>query len=152
MVRAQLHPSRLLAASLLLVHLAAATTVLPLDVSPELKTSLLALVAASFAHTLRLHALLRSRHSIVELEIHDSERAAVRIRMAEWCDAKILGTSCVTPSLTTLNMRVIGSRTARHVMLLPDNVDPEEFRKIRVVLRWSRPKRGSAVDAENEPA
>jgi hypothetical protein len=39
-----------------------------------------------------------------------------------------------------LNLRVEGSRFAQHVLLVRDNLDPEDFRKIRVLLRWARPK------------
>jgi toxin CptA len=140
MVRANVRPSRLLAVVFTLIHSATAATVLPLDVAIEAKAVLLALVIASLVHTLYRHALQRSDRSIIELEIQDRERAAVKTRGAEWRDARILCTSCVTPSVTVLNLRVERSRVAQHVLLVRDNVDAADFRRIRVLLRWARPK------------
>jgi toxin CptA len=47
-----------------------------------------------------------------------------------------LGTTYVTPYLTVLNLRGHGERGARHVTLLPDSLHAEDFRKLRVWLRW----------------
>ena len=140
MVRTHLKPSRLIAVIFTLVHSAAAATVFPLDTGIEAKAALIALVIASLIHTICGYALLRSNRSIAELEIHDREKAAVRTRATDWRDARILCTSCVTPSLTVLNLRVEGSRFARHVLLVSDNVAAEDHRKMRVLLRWARPK------------
>src|SRR5687768_275067 len=144
MVRTSLRPSRLLATVFACVHLAAAATLHPLAMPLELKTGLVAIVAASLACALRRYAYLRARLSIVELQISDRERAAVRMREGDWVDAEILGTSCVTPLLTAINLRVQGFLVPKHVLLVRDNVNEHDFRGIRVLLRWAR---GTAADA-----
>lgn len=148
MVRARLKPSRLLSTIFTLAHCAAGATVFPLDVSVELKTALLAVILVSLAHSIHRDALLRSRHSIVELELYDKERAAIKLAGSDWQDARILSTSCVTPSLTVLNLRIERGRVARHVLLVRDNMNAEDFRRIRVRLRWARPK---ADKPESDP-
>jgi toxin CptA len=139
MIRTRLKPSRLLTAVLTLVHCATAATVFPLDLGFEAKAALIATVLVSLAYALYRHAVLRSRRSIVELEIRDRENAAIRTRREDWRGARILPTSCVTPSLTVLNLRVGGGRFPQHVLLVSDNIDREDFRRIRVLLRWARP-------------
>ena len=146
MIRIRLKPSRLLGVTLTVVHLAAAATVFPLDSPVATKVVLIGVIVASLAHALRRHALLRSLRSILDLEVHDREHAAIRDRTRDWRDARILCTSCVTPSLTVLNMKVDGSRLAQHVLLVRDNIDAEDYRKIRVLLRWARPKQDGAAD------
>lgn len=152
MVRARLSPSCLLTATLTLVHCAAAATVFPLDVRPEYQATLITLVIASLGHALYHYALLRSSRSIIELEIHDREKAAIKTQGTDWRDARILCTSCVTPSLTVLNLRIARSRFARHVLLVRDNVNSDEFRTIRVLLRWARPRGEPGSDPEEAGA
>jgi toxin CptA len=147
MPRASLRPSRLLGAVLVLTHAAAVAILFPLQITPEWKGPLLAAIAASLAHALRRCALLRSGDAIVEIEVSDRERASICTRSGDWHPARILGTSCVTPALTAINLRVEGLRMPRHVLLVRDNVDAEDFRKVRVLLRWAR-----AHDDEPEQA
>jgi toxin CptA len=40
------------------------------------------------------------------------------------------------PWLTVLNLKLPGKRLVRHVILLPDALDENEFRRLRVWLRW----------------
>ena len=53
--------------------------------------------------------------------------------------ATVLGTSYVSASLTVLNLKLAGRRVVEHILIVPDNVDPEAFRELRVLLRW-RPR------------
>jgi toxin CptA len=139
MVRVHLKPSRYLAATFAVVHLAAGATLVPLDVPLGVKLVLMVLVAASLAHALWRHALLRGSRAVTAVEITDNATAAALDRSAEWRDVRILGTSYVTPWLTVLNLAQAGRRP-RHVLIVADNVDAEDFRKARVLLRWRRPE------------
>jgi toxin CptA len=51
-------------------------------------------------------------------------------------EASLLGTSFVSPYLAVLNLKPGNSRLARHIVLLPDSLEKEEFRQLRVLLRW----------------
>ena len=151
MVRASIRPSPLLATVLTLLHAAAAATVFPQEVAPGWKAALIAATLAGLAHSLFTHALRRSPHAIVELEITDKEHAAVRTNAGSWTDARILASSCVTPTLTTINLKVDGLRVLRHVVLVRDNVDADDFRNIRVLLRWARADRAGAAETGDAP-
>jgi toxin CptA len=44
--------------------------------------------------------------------------------------------SLVTPYLTVLNVLPQGARFSRSVVILPDSLDAESFRQLRVWLKW----------------
>jgi toxin CptA len=137
MLRVTLKPSRSLAAVLIVAHVAAGATLWPLDVPAWGKLSLAALMAMSLAFTVRRHALLASAASVRSIEIHEEDRAAVHTRAGGWQEARVLGTTYVSPLLTVLNFRVAGRVFAQHAVIVPDNVDGDAFRRLRVLLRWA---------------
>jgi hypothetical protein len=148
MVRANLRPSWSLAVALNAVHAGAAATLLHLDLSLELKLAGAAAVLASLCHAVWRNALLRGHRAIIALEIDDQENGAICARDGIWHEVKVLGTSYVTPRLTVINIRRAGARLPLHVLLTTDNVDPDDFRKIRVLLRWARPRPPVSTTAE----
>jgi hypothetical protein len=151
MVRASLHPSLRVGAALAVAHIAAGSTVVPLDAPLALKAALTVLVAASLARSIYRHALLKAKRSVLAIEVKDQQTASVQGRDHVWRDARIVGTSYVTPALTVLNVRVAGERVARHVVLVRDNVDEQEFRCLRVLLRWRRPAADDPNGANARP-
>jgi toxin CptA len=140
MLRVQFKPSRYIAAVLTAAHAVAAATMLPLDLPIAGKLALVVLVVASLAHAILQHALLWSRRALTALELRDKGEVAVQTRDGEWHDARILGTSYVSPTLSAINLRVADARLARHILIVPDNCDPEQFRRLRVYLRWGYKK------------
>jgi toxin CptA len=102
------------------------------------KAALALLVTASVVHCTYRHAVLRTSQSVVAIEIRDQFVAAIETPKHGWRSARILGSTFVTSALTVLNLRVDGERLTRHVVLVPGNVDADEFRRIRVLLRWLR--------------
>jgi len=53
-----------------------------------------------------------------------------------WHEAVLLGSSFVAPHLTVLNLKPAGGRLAKHLVILPDAIDAEDFRRLRVWLKW----------------
>ena len=145
MVRARLTPSRQLALVFVFAHLATAATLLPLDIESGLRLLLNAAILASLAHSVWRHALLRGSHSSVEIEIANRGAGAVRDRNGEWHEVDILGTSYVTPWLTVLNVRLRLSGRPRHILLVPDSIGADDFRHVRVLLKWARPNSEAAI-------
>jgi toxin CptA len=137
MLRVALTSSRWLAAALIVSHAAAAATLAPLDLPLWAKLGLALLIAASLAHALYRHAFLASRESCTALEVREADQAAVHTRARGWQDARILGTTYVSPVLTVVNLRLTGFVFAKHVVIVADNVDGETFRRLRVKLRWA---------------
>ena len=53
-----------------------------------------------------------------------------------WRAGRIREGSCVFPWLTVVRWRPADARRDHTVLLLPSMLDPEEFRRLRVLLRW----------------
>ena len=138
MTRFALRPSRLLASAFIAAHVAAGALVFPLQIDIRVQAFLWALVAASLSHALARHALLRTRNALVSGLIRDAGNATVTLRDGTELAMEILGTTYVTPMLTVLNLRAQDEHFARHVLFAPDNIDREDYRKLRVVLKWAR--------------
>ena len=49
---------------------------------------------------------------------------------------EVIDGSFVAPWLTIVHWRPLGSRLTRTLLVLPDMLDAESFRALRVVLRW----------------
>ncbi len=63
----------------------------------------------------------------------------------------ILDDSCVGPWLTTIVWRADGTpwwRPARAIVVLPDTLPEDEFRRLRVVLRYGRPVAAGETSGE----
>jgi hypothetical protein len=85
----------------------------------------------------------------VALEVHDGA-ASLQTRDGKWVDGEVLGSSYVSPSLTVVNFRPRGRWRACHLILVPDNADPHEFRRLRTWLRWKRGEAAPPVSSEQE--
>ena len=135
-----LKPSRRFALGLGLAHLAAAAAIvatgLPLWLALAAGSALLVHGVVVIART----ALLRSRGAVVALEAGRGETLPFMTRDGVWHEGRILGSTYVAPYLTVLNISDYGSRRAYHVPIMPDGIDPEDFRRLRVWLRWGAPK------------
>jgi toxin CptA len=139
-VRAEVRPSRLIAATLTVIHVLAGLAVLPLHVPVIVKLALIIATCVSFAHGIWRHALLGSRSAVIALEMRDRETVKALTRDGRWHEGRVLGTTYLSGRLALLNLRLRNKRLARHVVLVPDNIDPEEFRQLRVMLRWGGAK------------
>lgn len=136
MVRVVLKRSRCLAAVLIAVHGAAAATLVPLAIPGWAQAALALLIAASLWRALRRHAWLTSRASVTSIELREPGWAMVETGPRGREEARILGTTYISALLCVVNLRVAGRAFARHAVLVPDNVDADSFRRLRVALRW----------------
>lgn len=129
-------PSVMLASVLSALHLAAAGLlwIMPLPVLG--KVLLTGAVAFSLIYYMARDASLHASHSIVALEVRDGGSVLLQTRCGDWLEGELLGSSYVSPHLTIVNFRPNGHWSTRRVILLPDNVDSEDFRYLRTRLRW----------------
>jgi toxin CptA len=134
-VQFQLRPSYLLAAVLCVAHgtVIAILAVLPLP--PWSRLALVPLVLASAVHHVRRDALLRAASSGTALQLK-GDGAVLTTRAGNELVCKVLGDSFVTPYLTVLNLRPEGARFAHALIILPDSLETESFRRLRVRLKW----------------
>lgn len=135
-IHAALRPSRMLAVLLGTAGLGACLLVamLPLPLWGKLVFGAVAM-SCTFYHISR-DALLRMPKAITALEVSSEGAMRCMARDGTWTNVVVLGDSFVTPWLTVLNLRLPERRFARHLAVLPDAVDAEAYRGLRVWLRW----------------
>jgi hypothetical protein len=139
-------PSMQLAVALVAVHLGAAALLWVVPLATPAQALLTLALAASLVHLMARDALLRAPRSIVALEIRD-DAVSLQVRNGEWLEGEVLGSSYVSPLLTVVNFRPLGRWRARHVILVPDSANPDDFRRLRTWLRWKRGEAGAPVSS-----
>lgn len=135
--RIAIAPSVRLAAWLCATHLVAAAAAWIVPAPPWVKAPVVIAIGVSLIFHLARSAALHAPEAIVALEIRDDGAVALQTRRGEWLDCELLPTSFVSRNLTIINLRPLGRRRARHVILVPDNVDARDFRRLRTWLRWA---------------
>ena len=131
-------PSMTLAIALGAAHLAAAGLLWLAPIPALGKAVFTFAIAVSLIYFMARDALLHAAHSIVALEIRDGRGISFQTRIGEWIECDLLGSSYVSPRLTIVNFQPRGRWAARRVIFVPDNVDPRDFRRLRMWLRWKR--------------
>lgn len=132
----KLRPSRYLAAVLVAAHGAALAVLVPLILPVWAKAALSIVILFSLAYHLHRDALLSSKIAVMALMLEE-EQAVLTLRGGDQLIGQVLRDSLVTPYITVLNVLPQGARLARSVVILPDSLDAESFRRLRVWLKWS---------------
>jgi toxin CptA len=135
-LKIELKASRMLTAVLAFAHITVAALLLASGLEAVLAAPLMALLLAGGWRSIRHSARLMSSSCIVALEVTSDSRLSARMRNGRWMACEVLGTTFVASRLTLLNLRERGSNTVRHVVVAPDGIDDDDFRKLRVWLRW----------------
>ncbi|MGQ0522707.1 MAG: protein YgfX [Betaproteobacteria bacterium] len=138
MVRIYLHSSRHLMILIGLAHGGAAAVALVVDLPGVAQLLIMLSIAASCVNALRGPALLRAVSSITALELGEDGKLSIQTRQGDWCAATLLESSFVGPYLTVLSLRTEKSRFAHHAVIMADSLNGEDFRKLRVWLRWRK--------------
>lgn len=136
MLDIRLKPSGYLTLLLSATHAIAIGLFLVLSLPIWLKVAAILAFCTSLVFYLKRNAWLAAPNSIIALEIKDDYTGAIETRGGKRLDCILLPTSYVSASLTVLNLKADGERMARHVVILPDAINSEDFRKLRVLLRW----------------
>lgn len=131
-----LQPSRMLTVLLLSVSLAACLILLCMPVLSWLKALAILLIGLATIWHVAKNALLLLSKSIIKLELTSEAEFFVTQRDGQKIKAEVLTTSFVAWYLVMLNLKLPDGRLARHVVLMPDMLDGEAFRQLRVWLRW----------------
>lgn len=147
-LQVQLRPSRALAIAIVVGHLlalAAAFAGLP----PVAAGIAAAGLALSLAHYWRW-ATHRAPSSVAALELGSDGRLAVAGPAGAWRPAALRHAAVPAGWLAILILRD-GSGSSRGAVILPDALDPEPFRRLRVMLRWrATPETGSLQEANDD--
>lgn len=141
MLKVSLRPSWILAAILVIAHGAAIAVIALVSVPLWLQLIAIAGLAASLIFEIRQTVLLRAPDAVVALEIAFDDALSIQTRRGDWIRCDVLGSTYVTHYLAIVNLRDEGSGRVRRAVILPDSVDAEEFRNLRVWLRWKGERR-----------
>jgi toxin CptA len=137
-LRIALRPSRILAAILVIAHGAALAVIALVSVPLWLKVIAIAALAVSLVFEIRQTVLLRAPDAVVALEITSDDALSIQTRRGDWIECEVLGSTYVTYFLAIVNLKDQGSGRVKRAVILPDSIDAEDFRKLRVWLRWKR--------------
>lgn len=131
----KLQPSPYLATMLIAAHGATLAALFPLDFPIWAKTALAFFVLLSLGYHLRREAWLSAPSANVALML-EGDQIVLTTHAGEQLAGQILRDSLVTPYLTVLNVLPEGARFTRSVVILPDSLNAESFRQLRVRLKW----------------
>ena len=141
MLKVSLRPSLILAAILLAAHGAAIAVIAVVSMPLWLQLSAIAALAASLTFNIRQAALLRSPDAVIAIEIASDNTFSIQTRRGDWLECEVLGNTYVSSFLTILNLRQTDNGAVRRAVILPDSIAAEDFRQLRVWLRWKEPDR-----------
>ncbi|MEW6313445.1 MAG: protein YgfX [Pseudomonadota bacterium] len=128
--------SRRLAVVLIVVHGTAVALLWPLALPGWIKWLLAAALFASLVFHVRRDVRLSAPQSIVGFDVGEDGASLLHTRSGNTIEARLLPDSFVTPYLCVLGFKPAGRRYARHVTLLSDSLGADEFRRLRVWLKW----------------
>jgi len=139
----RLKPSKRLAFALSAAHFTAIALLWPLALPTWVKLMGSVLLTVSLAFYVRHYAWLASPRSVIALELSDDMACTLETRRGKSSACAVLGSSFVAPYLTVLELKTLGPLRlwqrifARHsIVIFPDGIDEEDFRQLRVLLRW----------------
>jgi toxin CptA len=130
-----LQPSVYFTIALIASHGVALTVLAPLALPLWARILLASLVITSLLYHVWHDAWLLALSSNKTLLV-DGDMVQLVARNGDQVTARVLADSLVTPYITVLNVLPQGSHLARSVIILPDSLDTESFRQLRVWLSW----------------
>ncbi|MEQ1743167.1 MAG: protein YgfX [Candidatus Nitrotoga sp.] len=130
-----LQPSIYFTIALVASHGVALAVLVPLALPLWARILLALLVIISLLYHVWHDAWLIALSSNKTLQL-DGDMVQLVARNGDQVTARVLADSLVTPYITVLNVLPQGSYLARSVIILPDSLDAESFRQLRVWLRW----------------
>jgi len=116
--------------------------------APLWTDALAALVLIGWAaHRIRQHGLRRVPSSIVEVMLYEDRTIVVQRKDGRMRAGRVLDCSHVHPAFTSIVWRPDGARLARSVPIVADMLGADDFRRLRVLLRYGR-----SDDSDGAPA
>lgn len=131
-----LRPSRLLTLFFLLLCASSLGAIWSLPLHPILLSVLSAVTINWVGYHLSLDAQLRLQHSCVAFRLEEKGEAMLILRNGRHVPCKLSADSLATPYLVILNVVLNEQRGKRSLLVLPDSMGVEKFRRLRIALRW----------------
>ncbi len=136
MLSIHLKPSYQLGVILISAHCLAALILWLLALPWQMQMILSVMLITSLIYYLRKDAYLSADNAIVALAFSSEISCTVTTRCGESIVCDVLHNSFVAPYLTVLDLKPAGKFLTCSVVILSDSIDAEEFRQLRVWLRW----------------
>ncbi len=95
-------------------------------------------ISGALIYVLMRDASLQLRHSCVAIRLEDEDKIVLVLRDGRHLSGRLLQNSLVTPYMVLLNIVLAERRERRSLLILPDGMKTEAFRRLRVALRWGR--------------
>ena len=138
LVQIVLHGSRTAVAATLLLAASSFAVIVTLPI-PLWAFGVSFVVLAGWAwHSIRDAGLRRGRRSISALRLNGQRVVEVETVDGVRTLGSLRDDSYVGARLTTLVWRAEGTRRSRSVLILPDMLPAEDFRRLRVLMRYAR--------------
>lgn len=137
-VHVALRPSPIAAAAIFVSAVAAFVLILALPIPWLIDVGAGAALCVWAIDRIRRHALRTASNALVELMLSADAVIVVRRRDGRLIAGHIRSETFVHPWFTSIVWRPDGARWSRSVPLVPDMLDADEFRRLRVLLRYGR--------------
>jgi len=121
---------------LIVAHGAAVPVVWVISITSTIKLVLLFMILISLYYYTCQFALLRFGQSIISLKLTDARRCELKMLSGKKMECEITEDSFISAYLTVLTLKPVHHRIQRSVVIMDDNAAPEEFRRLRIMLRW----------------
>jgi len=98
------------------------------------------------AHIVLLHALLKLPRSLTTLSLNSKNQWLVKNKQGEEVQVMIQNNTFVSPYFTVINLYETQKRKHHFMLIIPQRVDVEAYRKLRVLLRWGNVYKTASVE------
>ena len=97
-------------------------------------------LAAATSHAILLHGFRRLKHSVLALQLMPDNSVTLHFQDGRRQAVRVMPSTVVTPLLSVVHCRLQEAAwyyPMRYVLIPADAVDAEEYRRLRVYLRWA---------------
>lgn len=146
-LRVSPRPSRVATVAIVALAVVMFGVVLTLPV-PAACDVVAAVVLAGWArHHIRRHGTRAARHAVVEILLSSDAVIVTRRRDGKLLAGHVRSATFVHPRFTSIVWRPDGARWSQSVPLVPDMLNVDDFRRLRVLLRYGRREVTAGVPA-----
>lgn len=146
-VHVVLVPSRIAGAGIGLLAASTVALIVVLPLEPWLQALMTAAIVTWAAGTFHVSALHRGRFAVTEVRLAPDLVLVACLGDGRLVAGHVRAATYVGSWITTIVWRPDGSRLSRTILVLPDMLPDEDFRRLRVMLRYAR-----SGDVQDVPA
>ena len=137
-VHVVLRPSRLAGTGIGVLAASTIALTLAMPLAPWLQAMLMAAAVAWAGGAFHAAALRRGRHAVTEIRVAPDLTLVACMGEGHLAAGYVRAATYVGPWMTTIVWRPDGRRVSRTILVLPDMLPAEDFRRLRVMLRYAR--------------